>query len=169
MQGAVRHPTARPTVPATAPHPTEELRWREIVERLPVVAYVAEFAPDPVFRWISPQVETLLGYPPEAFLEDDDLWYRLVHPDDLARLREAERRSHDAREPFDCEYRMFAAGGRLVEVVDRDTIRSGEGGLAPHTQGVVIDVTSLRAAERRARAEVAARQRDVGAGARAVR
>ena len=34
---------------------------------------------------MSPQIEAILGYPPEAFMSDPELWPRLIHPDDLER------------------------------------------------------------------------------------
>ena len=42
-----------------------EQRYRSLVERLPAVTYVAEPGPRGVWRFVSPQIETLMGYSPE--------------------------------------------------------------------------------------------------------
>ncbi len=127
--------------------------WRELVERLPAVVYMADFDERGTLRWISPRVEDLLGVAADDFLEDDDLWYRCIHPDDVDRVRAEETRVHREVEPFDCEYRMRHADGSEVIVWERDAIVRDDNGRPVCTQGVVVDVTSLRAAERRADAE----------------
>ena len=63
--------------------------YRTLVETLPLVMYVDEVAPAARPRFISPQVEALLGYTPAEWHADPDLFWRLVHPDDAQRVREA--------------------------------------------------------------------------------
>jgi diguanylate cyclase (GGDEF)-like protein/PAS domain S-box-containing protein len=131
---------------------TEE-RYRGLIEHIPAVTYVSDFDEHGTLRWISPQVRALLGHPPEAFLADETLWDRHVHPDDRARVtRETERAFREERE-FDCEFRMIAADGRELRVWERDAIVRDREGRPALTQGVVVDVTSLRAAEDALRAE----------------
>jgi len=124
-----------------------EIRYRELVERIPAVSYVAEFDEIGTVRYMSPQVEQLLGYPPEAFAPPSELWYDLVHPDDRDRvLAEAARVFREGRE-YECEFRMTAADGREVHVWERDTIIRDEAGEPLFTQGVVVDISELRGAE----------------------
>lgn len=130
----------------TEPLPTPAL-WRELVSRLPVVVYVADFDEQGTLRWLSPQIEELLGVPAEAFLADDDLWYRCIHPGDVDRVRAEERRVHQAVEPFEAEYRMVAADGRVRTVWERDAIIFGPDGTPLYTQGAIVDVTARREAE----------------------
>jgi PAS domain-containing protein len=65
---------------------------------------------------------------------------------------ETARVFHDGRE-FDCEFRMIAADGSEVQVWERDTIVRNADGEPLLTQGVLVDVTPLRAAEDALRAE----------------
>ncbi len=124
-----------------------EIRYRELVERIPAVSYVAEFDEIGTVRYMSPQVEQLLGYPPEAFAPPSELWYDLVHPDDRDRvLAEAARVFREGRE-YECEFRMIAADGREVHVWERDTIIRDDAGEPLFTQGVVVDISELRGAE----------------------
>jgi PAS domain S-box-containing protein len=123
------------------------------VERTPAVSYVAEFDEMGTVRYMSPQVEQLLGYPPEAFFPPSELWYDLVHPDDRDRvLAEAARVYREGRE-YECEFRMVAADGRTVHVWERDSIIRDETGEPLFTQGVVVDITALRRAEQAVRDE----------------
>ena len=127
--------------------------WQGLVERMPAVTYVADFDEDGTLRYVSPQIERLIGYPPEAFLEEDELWYRCVHPDDLARLRAEERRAFATKTEFECEYRMVHRDGRVRVVWERDRIVRGPDGEILGSQGVVVDMTELRTAEAGARSE----------------
>src|SRR5205823_14318910 len=63
-----------------------ERRYRTLVEQIPAIAY-ADVVTDPENTlyptvYISPQVETILGYTPEEWMNDDGLWDRILHPDD---------------------------------------------------------------------------------------
>src|SRR5947208_15715095 len=65
-------------------------QFRRLVEHIPgIVAYMDIVqADDPgtsVPVYISPQVEQLLGYPREAWLNEDELWLSILHPDDAER------------------------------------------------------------------------------------
>lgn len=122
-------------------------RYRGLVECIPAVTYISDFDSEGTLRWVSPQVERLLGHAPDAFVENQGLWDSLIHPDDRRRVAtETARVFHDERE-FDCEFRMIAADGRELHVWERDTIVRNADGRPLLTQGVLVDVTPLRAAE----------------------
>jgi diguanylate cyclase (GGDEF)-like protein/PAS domain S-box-containing protein len=141
-----------------------EARWRHLVEHAPVVTYVAAFDAIGTLTYVSPQVEALLGHPPAAFLAGQDperggLWERLIHPDDRPRVLDATARAFDGGSTFECEFRMCAADGRTVHVLERDAVVRDEAGRPAYSQGVVLDVTALREAEAALRAEAADRRR----------
>jgi diguanylate cyclase (GGDEF)-like protein/PAS domain S-box-containing protein len=130
-----------------------ESRYRCLVEQIPAVTYVADWAEVPDLRYVSPQIEELLGWPPEAFIADQELWYRCVHPEDRDRLRAEERRVFRAVERFDLEYRMIARDGREVWVWEKDAPIRDDAGAPLFSQGVVVDITSLRRTELELREE----------------
>ncbi len=67
--------------------PTPALHdYRSPVEQVPAIVYIADFRGDRPFLYVSPHAETLLGYPPEAWVADPDLWEKLLHPDDRERV-----------------------------------------------------------------------------------
>ncbi|MBX5441675.1 MAG: EAL domain-containing protein [Solirubrobacteraceae bacterium] len=130
-----------------------ELRYRELVERIPAVVYVCEYAEGYPLRYVSPQVEDLLGHPPEAFVEQPELWDELVHPDDRERVKRAETDAYANQTGDQLVYRMIAKDGRTLWVSDRDEIVRDDGGRPLFVQGVVMDITAQRRAEEDVREE----------------
>jgi diguanylate cyclase (GGDEF)-like protein/PAS domain S-box-containing protein len=126
---------------------TAEARWRTLVEQIPAITYIADFDERGTLLWVSPQIEQLLGHPAQDYVNDQDLWYRVIHPDDLDRYRAEEARVFDAVEEFNSEYRMQARDGRVVWVREQDSIVRDEDGTPLLTQGLIVDVTSQRMAE----------------------
>lgn len=130
-----------------------ERRYRGVVESIPAVTYIDEPTgqdpPSATVGFVSPQIETVLGYPPDRFIEDPDLWFTLMHPDDLARLKATNAFDVNDLEPFDQEYRMRHADGRWVWVHDTSTAVYGPDGSLAYFQGFMIDVTARREAQER--------------------
>ena len=96
--------------------------FRGLVEHIPAISYITDFAPGFPLSYLSPQIERILGYPVQAFLDDQELWYRIVHPDDVEPMRAGERRSLDTGEAIELEFRMFAADGRMVWFQELQTV-----------------------------------------------
>ena len=101
--------------------------------------------------FVSPQIESLLGYPRERFFDDPDFWFQIIHPEDAERIDAAATATGRRHEPFDEEYRMRAADGRWVWVHDTSTPVLDDLGRVRHFQGFLVDVTQRREAERHAR------------------
>ncbi len=138
-----------------------DLRYRTVIERIPAVTYVDVVEPTAVrLGYVSPQIESLLGYPAERLLAEPDLWSELIHPDDLERIDAAALDSGYGGLPFDEEYRMRRADGTWVWVHDTSAPVRDSSGTLTHLQGFMIDVTARREAERRS-SESEARYRGV--------
>ena len=121
-----------------------EERYRTLVEQVPAVTYVDAADDKSSTVYISPQVETLLGYPRRTWIEDPDLWISILHPDDAARVLEAHHASNATGTPFHQEYRMLAKDGRAVWIRD-DAVLVGSGD-ACVWQGMLIDITDRKLA-----------------------
>jgi PAS domain S-box-containing protein len=134
-----------------------ERRYRSLVEQLPAVIY--EMGPDDERRtlFVSPHVEDVLGYSRVEWLDQPDIWIELLHPDD----REIQLAAHDLQsttgEPWQREYRLIAADGRIVWVRDQAVLTVDERGERTW-QGVMLDVTARKEAEAKA-SEAEARYR----------
>ncbi len=124
-----------------------ETEYRAFVEQIPAVTYTDVLIDGRAqIDYISPQVEILLGYPRQAFRDDPDFWFSIVHPDDRERIERAASQEHAE---FDTEYRMIAADGRVVWVHDMSAAIVDDGGETTAWQGFLVDVTARRQAEER--------------------
>jgi PAS domain S-box-containing protein len=114
-----------------------ESRYRALIEQSPMISYL-DAVDDSGTIYISPQATDVLGYRPEEFYADPDLWTQIVHPEDLAMLDD---------DPLDAEYRIVAKDGRIVWVHDLARLIADETGAPRYWQGVLIDLTARREAE----------------------
>ncbi len=131
-----------------------EAEYRTLVEQIPAVVY--RFAPDaPVpgasggrpgrFVYISPQIESVLGYTRQDWLEDPRRWARCLHPEDRERVVAEDARVAGTGDPLNVEYRLIARDGHVVWVRDQ-AVLLGEGGRR-YWHGVMLDVTERKRAE----------------------
>ncbi len=116
-----------------------EVRSRRLVEGLPLVMYVED---ENALTYISPQIESLLGYPEAAWLTDTDLWRRSLHPDDRDRVLAEYTRAVDGKTGFECAYRLLRQDGEAVWVRDSSAFVSD--GAQSYRQGFIVDVTEQK-------------------------
>jgi two-component system cell cycle sensor histidine kinase/response regulator CckA len=128
-----------------------ERQYRRLIEQLPLVTYVCDVEPEPRATYVSPQIEALFGYPAHMFIDDETLWDRLVHPDDLERVLRVEEDAHERHERSEVEYRAVRADGSVVWVLDLMETVYDDGGPA-FRQGFLIDITVRKENERLFRA-----------------
>jgi PAS domain S-box-containing protein len=129
-----------------------EQLYRNLVERVPAVVYIDSDDQRPDSLYLSPQVEQLLGHPPEAYASDSSLWYRQVHPDDAERVAGVWRAARERQGSFECEYRMIGAGGDLVWIRDGAVPVRDDSGEILCWQGVLYDITGVKQHEEELRA-----------------
>ncbi|MBA3424757.1 MAG: sensor domain-containing diguanylate cyclase, partial [Rubrobacter sp.] len=119
-----------------------------ITERIPAVTYVLEVGEPSDTVYCSPQVEAMLGYPPEVFEKDRTHWIKVLHPDDRERILAEDARAGSTGEPFDAEYRCVARDGRTVWVHDKAVVTRDQEGLARFREGIMVDVTRRKVFEK---------------------
>ncbi len=117
-----------------------EARFRTLVEHLPICAYINPLGFPIRTTYISPFIETLLGFPAERWLQEDDFWVTRLHPDDREAALEGTTRAHATGEPFRGRYRMRHKDGHFVTLVDETKAVSDEHGRARYLQGFILDV-----------------------------
>ncbi|MGZ8578749.1 MAG: putative bifunctional diguanylate cyclase/phosphodiesterase [Actinomycetota bacterium] len=124
-----------------------EDRYRAMVEDGPAITYIDGVDENASTLYISPQVEALLGFSPEEWYADDEMWPRILHPDDRARALAENTRHNETGEPFRLEYRMFAKDGHVVWVHDEARIVRDEQGLPRYSHGVMVDISDRKRSE----------------------
>lgn len=124
-----------------------ESRYRVLVEQLPVITYTAKLDDSRCPLYISPQVETVLGFSPEEFMADPDLWFQRIHPGDLDRVRASLSQCCGKGESFQLEYRIYARDGRLLWFNDDAVVINDEVDGSRYLQGIMGDVTAHRKAQ----------------------
>jgi PAS domain S-box-containing protein/putative nucleotidyltransferase with HDIG domain len=124
---------------------SEESRYRFVAEQAPVIAYLAEPGEKARWHYVSPHIETMLGFTPEEWRDDPGLWRRQVHPDDLPLAISDERRALSSGEANATDYRMRTKDGEEIWVRDVAVGLTRDG--HEITQGVIYDITGLKRAE----------------------
>src|ERR687894_487088 len=124
-----------------------ETRYRTLVEQTPAITYVQEpigSSNPKAVTYVSPQYETILGYPPESNMIDEEHWLTTIHPEDRERVLAEEVRTDETGEPFKVEYRVIARDGRVVWLRDEATLVRDEEGRPLYWLGVQYDVTEQK-------------------------
>lgn len=146
--------------------------YRTLVEHLPAAVYTEEVNrppspgdphPPDLVPYISPQITSIFGYSPSEW-QRPDFWKERVHPHDRAWVLELAERTRATGEPFIAEHRYLAKDGSVVWVLEQATMRErGDDGTPRIWQGVILDITGRKEAERKA-AEAELRYRTLAEG-----
>lgn len=126
-----------------------EERLRSIGDNLPGgMIYQIMVEPDGTrrFTYVSAGVKRLHGYTPEEVLADSSLLYKLLHEDDVDKMRNEEDAAALDMRQFDVEVRFHdgAGGVKWCRIVSQP--RTVEGGIIL-SDGVEIDVTASKRVE----------------------
>jgi PAS domain S-box-containing protein len=76
-------------------------------------------------------------------MADDDLWERVIHPDDRARVLEINDRAEETG-ALSVEYRAIHRDGDIVWIHDEAVLIPAEGDRPAYWQGVMVDITAQR-------------------------
>jgi len=126
-----------------------DLRYRSLVEKLPAVTFMAALDQGLQELYVSPQIEKLLGFTQEEWLDNPILWFQQLHPDDRESWVKAFAETCAHGTHFRSEYRLLARDGRVVWVQGECQIVRDESTGAPlFLQGVAFDITHLKHAAR---------------------
>lgn len=126
-----------------------EARYRTLVEEIPAVTFLAALDTSLAFSelYVSPQIETLLGFTQDEWLEDPVLWYSQLHPDDRERWHLEFAQTCSTAVPFDSVYRFIARDGHVVWVHGHAKVVRDRNGDPSFLQGVAFDISERKRAE----------------------
>lgn len=131
---------------------TVEAKYCALVEQMPAVTYISPLNRNAKL-YISPQIETFLGYSVAEWKADPDLWLKLVHPEDRDRVlvENATQKFTDGEDifgdgPLVSEYRAIARNGKVVWFRDRAIAVRDEASKSVILQGAMFDITETKVA-----------------------
>lgn len=134
-----------------------EARYRTLVEQIPAVTFMASFENGLSEIYVSPHIETLLGYSAREWIDNPILWYQRLHPDDKPRWNREFSRTVARAEPFKADYRFLTKDNRVVWIHGEARVVRDSSGRPSFVQGLGYDITELKDAEevlRRSRQEL---------------
>lgn len=124
-----------------------EARYRTLVEGLPAVTFMAALDEGVNELYVSPQIETLLGFSQEEWLGNPILWYTQLHPDDRKRWHSEFAVTCLTGRIFSSIYRFYSRSGQVVWVHGEAKVIRDDQGRPLYLQGVAFDITQMKEAE----------------------
>ena len=116
-------------------------RLQSIYESLPDALWSVEL-PSQRIAYISPASKAVYGHPPEAFLNDEDLWINVVHDVDRPAVIAAWE-GVPGGGSFDLEYRIVRPDGSIGWVHDRGRLTRDTKGEATRVDGLARDISEM--------------------------
>ncbi len=116
-----------------------------------VEGIVWEATADPFeLEFVSRRAGSILGFEPEAWMQQPSVWFERIHPEDRERVMRTVAEKAKSRDAYRLEYRMIAADGRTVWVRDLVNVVADRDGVVK-LRGVTVDVTETKLLEQRLR------------------
>jgi anti-anti-sigma factor len=133
-------------------------RLRAMVQGLAAIVWEAQWRPDRGpdgrgvlrFTFVSDRAEELLGHPAARWCDDQHFWPSIIHPDDRDEALAYTGDRTAAGVDHDLTYRAVAIDGRVLWLHQVVHVVTGPGGAPVAAQGLTVDVTEQKRAERSA-------------------
>jgi PAS domain S-box-containing protein len=124
-----------------------EAGYRTLVEQIHAVVFMAYLDKGIGEAYVSPQIESMLGFTAEEWLNDPVLWYRQVHPEDKDRWSIEASQMFLSGQPLHSVYRVMARDGRVVWFQCEAKMVRRDNGQPWFIHGVGFDISEIKQAE----------------------
>jgi PAS domain S-box-containing protein len=118
-----------------------------LVEQIPALVFIAYLERGISEAYVSPQIESALGYSQEEWLEDPIRWFERVHPDDKQRWSVDAAEMFLTGSPLKSAYRVIARNGRVVWFQCEVKMVRRPDGRPWFLHGVGFDISELKHTE----------------------
>lgn len=119
-----------------------------IVQALPGMAFICQYEKMQMIPlYLSEGALALTGWPASDFITGQVHYRDLLHPADLALVRDTTRAALEARQAFEVEYRLRARDGSERWVLSRGRGVYDEEGRIQCFEGLALDITARKQAE----------------------
>ncbi|HEY6121763.1 MAG TPA: PAS domain S-box protein [Pyrinomonadaceae bacterium] len=127
--------------------PEVDARYQTLVEQIPAVVFMAFLDKGIGEAYVSPQIEEILGFTQEEWLNDPVRWYQQIHPEDKARWSVEAADLFLLGKPLKSLYRVMARNGRIVWFHCEAKMVRNDDGRPWFIHGVAFDISDLKKAE----------------------
>ncbi len=108
-----------------------ETRYRSLVERLPAITYIAEVGVLGAWHYVSPQIQSILGFSPAEWKQDAANWINHIHPEDREHALEFDAQFVANGGRMRTEYRMLSREGKVLWFRDEAVTLGRHSGSTP--------------------------------------
>ena len=98
-------------------------------------------------EFVSQRTQEALGYRPDEFITDQNLWFSLIHPDDIPALQSQGAMIMKTGQPGSLKYRIRDINGEYRWLEDKVSPEIDQTGRVVRTFGVARDITERKQAE----------------------
>jgi PAS domain S-box-containing protein len=122
-----------------------EERFRRLAENAQDIISRVTYSPAPHFEYISPAMQTVLGYAPETFYENPHFYLDIAHPDDREMIKRLFVGNGTPTQPSIS--RLKHADGRYIWVEQRNVPLLSDDGQLIAIESITRDITERKEAE----------------------
>lgn len=132
-----------------------ENRFRIMADSAPVMIYLND--PEGNCQYLNKHWVAFTGQPLEE--GQGRGWLAMVHPDDRKKMAQVYYRAFENKEPFDLEYRLKTKQGNYAQILTAAVPRFNTAGNFQGYIGSIVDITSIKEAERQIRESAVLQQK----------
>lgn len=123
-----------------------EARYRTLVESLPGIVYLVQPHTPYSLLYVSPNIN-ILGFSPEDWHDQPDLWKRMIHDEDREHVIQSIKNSIEFGADTEFEYRINTTYGATRWLQNKGRLILDENGNKIGWQGLMLDVTETKRLE----------------------
>jgi PAS domain S-box-containing protein len=135
------------TTTAATTLPDLKAKYRTLLEQIPAVVFMAFLDRGISEAYVSPQIESILGFPQQEWLNDPVRWYSQIHPDDKARWSAEAASLFLSGDPLQSTYRVMARDGHVVWFHCEAKMVRYDDGRPWFIHGVAFDISDFKRSE----------------------
>lgn len=128
-----------------------EQRFRSMIENIPAIVYTCRPRPPYKTLYVSPQIEGMLGYTTQEWMEDPGFWARVVHPEDAGRVIDQTEDLILTQGFGTSEYRLIDRNGMQRWFRDEAILVRDPAGEPLALHGVMFEITGMKTLQQGAR------------------
>lgn len=118
-----------------------EVKYQTLVEQIPAAVFLDKANKSEDIIYMSPRIEELTGYSLVDWYATENIWLKILHPDDIERIVASNQKSYEEKCPFLEEYRLIRRDGRVIWVREDTHLIYDKDGTPLYWQGIIIDIT----------------------------